>query len=165
MRLWRNFGTHWRKYRTRCCNRAHRRLASWSFVSTVMPNNSEVSSPSNLFDKLQIGILPELIISSKSTVDFNCSRICLAEAENKNRPILAVIPAAIFTFCISPALPNSFFQKLPNNRIYKLNLTRFYNMENTFWNTFQNCWSNSVIRYEKLPFSATYSTNFQPTNK
>ena len=34
----------------------------------------------------------------------------LALAENKNRPIFAVIPAAILTCCIPPALPNSLRQ-------------------------------------------------------
>ena len=91
--------------------RARRRLASWSFASTVTPNSSDVSSPSKPLDKLQTSIFPELIISSKSIVDFGCSRIFRADAENKNRPIFAVIPADIFTFCISAALPNSVFQK------------------------------------------------------
>ena len=42
-----------------------------------------MSSPSKPFDKLQISIFPELIISSKSIVDFGCSRIFRADAENE----------------------------------------------------------------------------------
>ena len=38
------------------------------------------------------------MMSSKSIVDFGCSRICLADAENKNRPIFAAIFSRIPTY-------------------------------------------------------------------
>lgn len=51
------------------------------------------------------------MMSSKLIVDLFCSIMPLAVPENRNRPILAVIPAAIFMRCMSPALPSSCFQK------------------------------------------------------
>ena len=57
-----------------------------------------MSPLSKSLDKLQTSILPGLITSSKSIVDFGHPRICRADAENKNRPIFVAIFNKIPTY-------------------------------------------------------------------